>query len=516
MSYETTEQTDARLYRKILNGSKYESLIPKVFCKRIDGGKGNTEYSVNQMNEVVRLFSKQTTNTAQTLKKSSLAQTVQAIQDFLYWHFQYKRDLKDQLLRSPACSFAQRFDGIDCKSYSIFGASLLHELGYKSYFRRVSYQEKEPYGHVYVIVPKNQITADLSDGYYTIDGTLNINVGFEPPFYKNSDLPVMDKLNHHILNAPRGLGNSDSSEKNSWLKNIDFSKLFGWLKNIVNTKSAFNEGHLKHNFPTIVAMLEDDVKKVNSLLASGNYTEFSRSVREIYIKYLFMECLFREYREDGWNSTSKGGFDAQINFLVNQIGTALKALNVWVDDNFTKSGTDNFTVSISRGSRGNNNKDYFFGPLLYFLDAGPDMWIDETGASKKGSNVWYRGVTNRYANHSKALFSPKPNKTIPYFEMTVDLSNAITSFGPVDFNPQNFLNNLQSTATIFQGATSNNTGGYNPNTGGYNPNNPNPGSNTTGGNTTAKVVGGVAIASAIILMAPQFAKDNPKNKTNEK
>jgi len=207
--FETSQQINQRLYRAILNGRQYEKDIPISRCKPMVGGKGNTEHSVKQMAKVVELYSHQTKKLAQKLKKSSLIQTCQQVQDFLYWHFQYKRDEQDQILRSPACSFAQRFEGIDCKSYSILAASILRELGIANYFRRVSYDKNLPYSHVYVVVPKNQKTADLSQGYYTIDGTLNKNTETENYFYKNNDYLVM-KLNHYILNAPhRGLGEGE-------------------------------------------------------------------------------------------------------------------------------------------------------------------------------------------------------------------------------------------------------------------------------------------------------------------
>jgi len=154
--FETSQQTNERLYRAIRNGKEYEKVIPKTYCQRLNGGKGNTDYSVSQMAKVVELYSHQVAELSKKFKKSSLQATTQAIQDFLYWHFQYKRDEQDQLLRSPSCSFAQRFEGIDCKSYSIFGASIVRELGYVSYFRRVSYRQNQPYSHAYVVVPKNQ------------------------------------------------------------------------------------------------------------------------------------------------------------------------------------------------------------------------------------------------------------------------------------------------------------------------------------------------------------------------
>jgi len=289
--FETSQQTNQRLYRSILDGKQYERFIPKTYCQRLSGGKGNTDYSVSQMAKVVELYSHQTQKVAQKLQKSSLQVTTQAIQDFLYWHFQYKRDEQDQMLRSPACSFAQRFEGIDCKSYSIFGASILRELGCVSYFRRVSYGQNQPYSHVYVVVPKNQKTADLSEGYYVIDGTINKTTTTENYFYKHSDYLVM-KLNHYILNAPpRGLGMDPETaqvivekapEIIETLKKIYKSlglfsgatDISGWQKNAEEQCAAFMVPFItKIN----IAIAEKDLNKVTEL-----YNDFAESIAILF------------------------------------------------------------------------------------------------------------------------------------------------------------------------------------------------------------------------------------------
>src|SRR5690606_14661292 len=135
--------------------------------------------------------------------------------------------------------------------------SILYELGYKCFFRRVSYQPNQPYGHVYDVVPKTQKTANLPEGYYTIDGTLNINVAEEPTFHYNSDLPVMDRMNHYISNAPkRGLGNDSTQDTNTsgGTKSFDWGKIFDgkFFNNLWNSikglfaKSSFKESNFNN------------------------------------------------------------------------------------------------------------------------------------------------------------------------------------------------------------------------------------------------------------------------------
>lgn len=207
------------LYRPLKDGSEFTPLIAKPKCKRISEGKGNTYFSVQKMSEVVSEYSWHTTQLAKLLQNRSLnlAELCQNIQDFLYWHIQYLQDGKDQLLRSPGCSWKERFTGVDCKSYSVFAASILRELGIKSFFRRVSYTKGEPYKHVYVVVPINQESPDLENkySYFFIDGTINRNVNalYEPFYYKNHDF-MSYELDHYTLAKP-GLGNPNSDNWHS-------------------------------------------------------------------------------------------------------------------------------------------------------------------------------------------------------------------------------------------------------------------------------------------------------------
>jgi hypothetical protein len=209
------------LYRSILEGKEFDKFIFKAKCKKMNTGKGNTLYSVQKMSDVVEQHSSQIKALAKLLQQRSLnlSELAQNIQDFLYWHIQYKEDQADQLLRSPSCSWKERETGVDCKSYSIFAASILKELGYKSYFRRVSYGPGEPYKHVYVVVPLDQDTKnpDLKNkySYLFIDGTINRNVNalFEPFYYKNHDF-MSYELDHYTLAKP-GLGNPNSDNWHS-------------------------------------------------------------------------------------------------------------------------------------------------------------------------------------------------------------------------------------------------------------------------------------------------------------
>jgi|GEM_PF-2461172 len=415
--FETSQQTNQRLYRAILDGKQYEKLIPKTYCQRLNGGKGNTDYSVNQMAKVVELYSHQTQKVAPKLQKSSLQETCQAVQDFLYWHFQYKRDEQDQLLRSPACSFAQRFEGIDCKSYSIFGASILRELGYVSYFRRASYGLNQSYSHVYVVVPKNQKTADLSQGYYVIDGTINQKTDNENYFYKHDDILIM-KLNHYILNAPQdynahwvdsngltqyqrmylyqrgvnpdsyGLGADDNTDDGLIKLLIDkgkkiFDGIFkgdgvNWQK-LFNSKcwgsQAYSGGEIKADIEAIANFIEEDIVLMNSYLAKKDYKNFSIHARLIktYIRMLEFIYYIKRHRtawdgnnppKDWSNTCTKFNFDDMVYYLggdPKKLAAFINVLDAWLEDNFIREKKDpNVIILKQKFSDGHN----FLGKLF--------------------------------------------------------------------------------------------------------------------------------------------------------
>lgn len=193
------QEINKQLYRELKNDYP-EDIFPKVECKSTHLGEGDTFFSVEKINEMIQKYSFQCKKISQKLKHKSQEKTMYNLHQFLYWHFQYKADAQLQQLRSPACSWKQRKQGIDCKSYTILAGAILKQLGYHFYIRQVK-QLLSPYpdefSHVYVIVPKDQKQASLNKGYYTIDAT--IPTMKELSYIIPSDFLVMK---HIALNAP--------------------------------------------------------------------------------------------------------------------------------------------------------------------------------------------------------------------------------------------------------------------------------------------------------------------------
>jgi hypothetical protein len=191
---------DNLLKRNLLDGQEYAPLFPSVACDKTALGSGNTFDTVKMMQNIITKYNGQTKKIAKVLQKSTLKETCDSIYWFLYNHIQYKADGLEQQLRSPACAFKQRKDGIDCKSYSIFASCILSNLGIKHHIRQIKQPTFKPnlFTHVYIVVPVNQQSGALDSGYFVIDGTTSTNR--EPLYTMAEDQQV--QLPHFGLNAP--------------------------------------------------------------------------------------------------------------------------------------------------------------------------------------------------------------------------------------------------------------------------------------------------------------------------
>lgn len=198
------DEISTLLKRNLKEGKEYDKLIPRVKCERTTLGKGDTFNTVDWMKDWIEKYSHQTVKISAIFTGRSLEETVNNIYKFLYDHVQYTADGELQQLRSPACTWAQRKEGVDCKSYSVFASSILSNLGIKHAIRQVRqpYFFPEEFTHVYVVVLKDQNAKEFKKNAptFVLDATKHENV--ESNFIENVDLP-MTKLRHIGLNAPQ-------------------------------------------------------------------------------------------------------------------------------------------------------------------------------------------------------------------------------------------------------------------------------------------------------------------------
>ena len=107
---------NSALHRKLKIGVEFDNLFPKVACKETLLGDGDTTFTLELMKNWATRYQGQTKKIAKRLKKATTVATVQSIYKFLHDHLQYKADGYQQNLRSPACSWKTRKEGIFSKS----------------------------------------------------------------------------------------------------------------------------------------------------------------------------------------------------------------------------------------------------------------------------------------------------------------------------------------------------------------------------------------------------------------
>ncbi|MEM6697198.1 MAG: hypothetical protein AAF599_02290, partial [Bacteroidota bacterium] len=192
------------LKRSIASGEAYNKYYAPSTCSRDFLGKGTTAHGMKTIAAWAKKHKSESAAIAKAVFSGfSLPETSSRIHSFLYNHFQYELDTELQRLKAPNCMWATRFEGNDCKSFSLNASTILLNLGIKHYLRRTKQAGYYPklYTHVYVIVPKDQKRGSLKQGYHVIDGTINSLT--ELPYLQKDDLYMEEaNLQYVGLSAP--------------------------------------------------------------------------------------------------------------------------------------------------------------------------------------------------------------------------------------------------------------------------------------------------------------------------
>ena len=511
------------LHRPIADGRQFENLIPKIKCEFTYSGQGDTDLSIKNMKAVVEKFSSQMTEVAAVLKQSSLENTVEAVFNFCYDHFQYKADDEDQMLRSPACSWSERFIGIDCKSYSILASSILSEMNLTHYIRKIKQPSYEPteYTHVYVVIPANQKTGSLNEGYYVIDGTVEDNQ--EPAFIGKSDLLMLK--HYSSLNAPApfalaaGLASGPDDEpagatgtgqtvwgtattqagnyasgyvaQNSkgWFKKVNFENISAFFSKGCVGGTAYTDAWLTEDVLGMGKYCQLVMDEINVALATNNMPIFNAKVNEfIGMVHMFVHCAVTKTNSQQWNGCSRTNFFKLIDGANFYFNVLRPAFNAWLDKYFTYVVEGSRNYSVNNVTTPNN--------IMPFSG-----WVSNAPTQ----NIPFKMFT-------------KKSGDIPVFQPTKYLFDLKTN--PAAFNANDFLNSLQQAYNTIQNPTSIFTGGTNSGTPGTVPGST-PGNNSLqpvdtpkASNAGLNLVAGGLILGALVYGGMQvFGKDKPLKST---
>lgn len=409
--------------------------MPFSDCSSIKLAVGDTKVAIDNMAVWSKKYQHHTKKLAEVFKNKDLQKVCFDIHEFLYNHFQYKIDGKNQNLCSPACAWYQRKTGIDCKSYSIIASTILSNLGIKHFFRRVKQSPNEGFSHVYVIVPINQKQPhSLTAGYYTIDGTLpTVN---EPIFSNKDDVYMEAKL--PIYGLAGGLNNPIKVALTQGALQLIGLAFQGLMSELVGCDDA------DYEYPVIQLRINRDLKtvleqKLADLEDAINWNNRSR------IQYLFND-IFKEVDLGIAHLRNETAYSQRDNCIAQTLAVSLKYIekikevvdlffedfknsyNLYKVDEFTKTSiTTDRTMYFVVGQHDNPiNADYRYivlrkvesnygiEPILPYGDPGETF--------DKTSNDWFlenvRYLDNNYTDGRSEIYKAE---ITPFIEKVGDL-----------------------------------------------------------------------------------------------
>ncbi|MGQ2982111.1 hypothetical protein [Flavobacterium sp.] len=411
-------ELDLLLYRPLRDGKKFEKLIPYSSCEASALGNGMTDFSVKEMAKMVKRFTWHMKKVAPLLKKSSLQQTCNAIHDFAYSHFQYKADTDVQYLRSPACSWHVRYDGIDCKSYSIIASCVLLNLGIDHYIRRIKQPGLHPdlWTHVYVVVPKDQKTGDLDKGYYTVDGT--VATPTEGPFTQKSDLFM--SMQHVGLARPQqeqGLGAVSFNDIPgfSTIKGM-FSK--GWSLSCIGGTHTYAD--FDKTLASFIPWFNNAFKAVNDAIAA-NSPEVMALANKLMTNSQQVAAHSTSYAGHNWDSgCSKAATKSYKELGAYYNDMVLKAFRGWLETYFTVTYKN--IDGIKRGGydaalKSEFTKSSFNGGSISVINIASLVLKPETKEIKAFEVTPYAQNKDNYSNFDVSKFLGTLNKVAAVFNV---------------------------------------------------------------------------------------------------
>ncbi len=154
---------EARKKRHIKGGYEFDHLFPKpAHNDKIIRRDATLEDTMAFIPKVVRETLWHTEAITRKLKGRNVYDTCRNIWEFIYGHINYRKDEQGfEQIRSPARTWRDRHEGVDCDCYSVFISTILTNLGIPHSLRIARYY-RSYFQHIYPIVPNGSrhITMD--------------------------------------------------------------------------------------------------------------------------------------------------------------------------------------------------------------------------------------------------------------------------------------------------------------------------------------------------------------------
>ncbi len=142
---------------EVKSGKEYDHLFPKAnHNTEVIKNSAAVEDTLSLIQRLVPETLDQTAAIAKRLKGKTLEDTCENIWHFVFDHIKYKKDEagKEQV-RSPARTWDNRQEGVDCDCMSTFISSILMNLNIAHKHRIAMYDLSRGWQHIYPIVPKS-------------------------------------------------------------------------------------------------------------------------------------------------------------------------------------------------------------------------------------------------------------------------------------------------------------------------------------------------------------------------
>lgn len=217
----------------------------------------------------------QTKEFSKYVQDDNILETCKNIWNFIKDNIPYKEDpLFYQYIKTPSATWALKI--ADCKSYSIFIASLLYNLKIPFKFRFTSYSENKNITHVYIVVPtkENEIIIDCVLPQFNTEKQYKFKKDYMTGIYKVSGTtePVKKIIN---------LGNKDimdmtEGELDLWLARDRMLTEKAIVEKVKGIGSLISE-----KYQDSIDMLEDAIRAVNNLSGIGEINVISEKLSEI-------------------------------------------------------------------------------------------------------------------------------------------------------------------------------------------------------------------------------------------
>jgi len=174
------------------------TILPPSHISTLVKKDGNTFDIIREILATDTISRNDTAAFAPALKGKDLLETLSNVWHFVKRNIRYKLDpIGQQFVKTPSRTWSDKY--ADCKSYSIFIASLLKNLGVPFSYRFTSYIQGGDFTHVYIVVPYQGSEIIIDDVMPAFNR--------QKPFARKKDIPMTQ------ISRLSGIGESSYATK---------------------------------------------------------------------------------------------------------------------------------------------------------------------------------------------------------------------------------------------------------------------------------------------------------------